>query len=173
MKHTFTLIKFFEHCIWRSRLFVVFAVIASIFAGILMIAVGSVAVFWDFSHFSEILSPNISLEETQKTLTIHAISAMDTFLIATVLFIFGIGLYDLFIRKITVTETGDSSELVVTGLEQLKEKLVKVILIVLVVAFFKYAISFSYTTVIDLLYLAIAILLISAATFLGRIKAKH
>lgn len=76
------------------------------------------------------------------------------------------------LRKIDV-KTADSPELVLTSLEQLKEKLVKVILIVLVVTFFKAAISFSYTSAIDLLYLAIAVLLISVAMFLSHFKKKE
>ena len=168
----FSLTRFFEQCLWKSRLFVIFAVVASILAGVLMIILGSASVVWDFMHFSEIFSSIDALEAAHKTITIHAISAMDVFLIATVLFIFGIGLYDLFVKKISTINSDDTPELVVVSLEQLKEKLVKVIQIVLVVTLFKYAISFAYTSIIDLLYLSVAILLISVATFLGRLKIK-
>lgn len=172
MRKSNAFLIFFEHCLWKSRLFVIFAVIASILAGILMIGLGGVSVVWDFMHFNQVFVSNDALETAHKTIMIHAITAMDMFLIATVLFIFGIGLYDLFVQKIDAFNTEDSPELVVSSLEQLKEKLVKVIQIVLVVTLFKYAISFSYTSILDLLYLAISILLIAIATFLGRLKLK-
>ena len=165
-------VRVFEHCIWKARLFVLIAVIASMVAAILMVFLGALSVFWELSHFSVIFTSPEALEAAHKSLTIHAISAMDTFLIATVLFIFSIGLYDLFVRKIDIKGSDNSPELVVSSLEQLKEKLLKVILIVLVVTFFKAAISLTYKTPVDLLYLALAVLLIAGSLALSHFKKK-
>lgn len=167
-----SIIRFFEQCLWKSRLLIVFAVIAGIIAALFMIVLGSISVAWDIKHISEIFTSSAQIDATQKILTIHAISAMDTFLIATVLFIFSIGLYELFIRKITTSKGEENAELIVSNLDQLKEKLVKVILIVLVVTFFKYTISIDYTSIMQLLYLAIAILLIAISMFLTTFKPK-
>ncbi len=164
--------RFFEKCLWKSRLLIVFAVISSVISAILMILLGSVAILWDIKHISTIFTSNETLEVAEKTLIINAISAMDTFLIATVLFIFGIGLYELFIRKIDMGKEAENTELVVHNLDQLKEKLIKVILIVLVVTFFKYAISINYQSIIELLYLSIAILLVAVSMFLTTFKIK-
>ena len=164
--------RLFEQCVWRARLFILVAVVASMLAGILMIVLGAISVFWDLSHFSAAFSSVDALEAAHRMLTVHAISAMDTFLIATVLFIFSIGLYDLFVRKIDVEGAEENTELVVTSLEQLKEKLIKVILIVLVVTFFKAAIGFTFSSIQDLLYFAVAVLLIALAMFLSHLKMK-
>ncbi|MCX7120398.1 MAG: YqhA family protein [Gammaproteobacteria bacterium] len=160
----------FEWVIWRARLFIAVAVVAGIVASLLMVVVGSISVIDDVGNLAHMLSSN-GLEFTQRTLIINAVNAMDTFLIATVLFIFSIGLYELFIREIHVAKSS-SKELLVNSLDQLKEKLAKVILMVLFVTFFKYAISMTYKTTTDLIYLAIAILLISLAMFLGHLKFK-
>lgn len=159
--------NFFEKCIWKTRFFVSIAVIAGIVASVLMLIVGSISVFWDISHLSQIFISSDKLESLQKTLIINAVNAMDTFLIATVLFIFSIGLYELFIREMGVSKASNNKELMVNSLEELKEKLAKVILMVLFVTFFKYAISMSYNTPMDLIYLAIAVFLIAIAMFLG------
>lgn len=166
--HTMT--EWFERLIWKARFCITAAVIAGILASILMIIVGSISVLLDFSIFARIFSSQTALESVQKTLIINAVNAMDTFLIATVLFIFSVGLYELFIREIRITKNDTSKELLVNSLDQLKEKLAKVILMVLFVTFFKYAISMAYNSALDLIYLAIAVLLIAISMFLSHLK---
>ncbi|MGL6281089.1 MAG: hypothetical protein ACRC2J_01625, partial [Microcoleaceae cyanobacterium] len=57
----------------------------------------------------------------------------------------------------------------VQSLEELKDKIMKVIVIVLVVSFFKQVTQLELTTAGDLLYLAISILLLSASGYLMQI----
>lgn len=165
-----TFFNVIEYLLWRSRLFIVIAVIGGIAASIMMVIVGCISVGSDVIHLADRLTHH-GLEFTQRILIINAVNAMDTFLIATVLFIFSIGLYELFIREIHVAKNS-SKELLVSNLDQLKDKLAKVILMVLVVTFFKYAISLRYNDIQDLIYLAVAILLISIALFVGKLKLK-
>jgi len=92
---------------------------------------------------------------------------MDLYLIATVLLIFGVGLYELFISRIDIIEKEEKSSgiLKVHTLDELKEKLLKVIHVVLVVYFFKYAIKFEYNKIEDLFYLALSILMIAVSFY--------
>ena len=95
-------------------------------------------------------------------------SAIDDYLIGTVFLIFGIGLYELFISKIDIAENDETSSkvLIIHDLDALKEKIAKVVIMVLIVTFFKYAINFHYGEMINLLYLSIGILLIAVSIYL-------
>ena len=65
-------------------------------------------------------------------------------------------------------ETDELQILEVRSLDQLKDKILKLIVVVLVVSFFKRVMAMNVTSVTELLYLAIAILLISASGYLLR-----
>ena len=83
------------------------------------------------------------------------------FIIAIVLLIFGFGIYELFVSEIDFTNSKfKDSTLIIRDLDQLKNKITKVIIIVLIVKFFekilKYSESFTSTT--DILYFGLSIL---------------
>ncbi len=65
-------------------------------------------------------------------------------------------------------ETDELQILEVRSLDQLKDKILKVIVVVLVVSFFKRVMAIDVKSVTELLYLAVAILLISASGYLLR-----
>lgn len=155
-----------ERILWESRLVIIFAVFASILSAMLLIFIGTYDVY---KVFAELLHTTAEgMEEFHALAVTHIIAAVDSYLIATVLLIFGLGLYELFISKIDIAEadTKSSRILVIHDLDQLKEKLAKVILLVLIVTFFKHAVYFKYEDVLSLLYLAIGILLIALSIYL-------
>ncbi len=84
------------------------------------------------------------------------------------LLIFGIGLYELFVSKIVQIEEDKKSAgiLIIHSLDQLKEKLAKVIIMVLIVAYFKNALDMKYEDILQLLYLGTGIFLISLSLYL-------
>ncbi len=155
-----------ERILWESRLVIIFAVFASILSAMLLIFIGTYDVYKVFTELMHVSADG--MEEFHSLAVTHIIAAVDSYLIATVLLIFGLGLYELFISKIDIAEADDKSSriLVIHDLDQLKEKLAKVILLVLVVTFFKHAVYFHYESVLNLLYLAIGILLIAASIYL-------
>lgn len=170
--------QIFERIIWESRLMIILAVIASIFAALTLTVVGTYDILYTFVELFHAFSDREMYEQFHKYAVIHIISAIDSYLIATVLLIFGIGLYELFISKIDYAEkdTKSSRVLIIHSLDQLKDKLAKVIVMVLVVTFFKYAVSFKYEDVISILYLSIGIILISLAIYFltkSKYKDKH
>ena len=94
------------------------------------------------------------------------IGAVDLYLIGIVMLIFSFGIYELFISDIDVAEGKNGSKtLFITSLDALKDKLAKVIIMVLVVIFFKKAMYLEYTQPLDLLYLASSILFICVGLF--------
>ncbi|MDH5542256.1 MAG: YqhA family protein [Nitrospinota bacterium] len=158
----------FEWLIWQSRLIVLLAVVSSIIASAVLIITGTVDIALVLVEFFHTLENRELYKEFHTEMLTHVISAIDAYLIATVLLIFGVGLYELFISKIDFLErdTKGSGILVVHSLDELKEKLAKVILMVLIVVFFKHAVHLKYDTILNLLYLGIGIFFIAVSIFL-------
>lgn len=147
---------------------VFFAVISSIVSALMMIVLGTIEVISVCIEFTHAFSSYEVYEEFTKTAVSHLVSAVDFYLIGTVFLIFGIGLYELFISKIDIAENDETSSkvLIIHDLDALKEKIAKVVIMVLIVTFFKYAINIKYDEMINLLYLSIGILLIAVSIYL-------
>ncbi|MCX8030997.1 MAG: YqhA family protein [Thermodesulfovibrionales bacterium] len=169
---TFT-IKVLERLLWESRLILIVAVIASLLASTLMVFLGTYDIITLIKKvFSSFFAGTPNIEYLQKEAIAKIIGAVDNYLIATVLLIFGLGLYTLFISKIEHIEkdTKSSKILMIHSLDQLKEKIAKVILMVLIVLFFKYSIDQNNWDMINLLMLSVGILLIAIAFYFMNIK---
>ena len=160
--------KYFQSFLLRSRYMIIVVVMAALLSAVLMIVVGTVEVYHGFIKTLVLLQSSMEQPDTPRNIISVVISSIDAYLIATVLLIFSIGLYELFINKIDEFSNKNSSSniLVITTLDQLKEKLAKVIIMVLIVSFFQHAINIKFRTVTDLLFLARAILCISLAVFM-------
>ena len=162
--------RLFEGFLWRSRLMVLFAVLFSLLAALSLFIVASFEIFEPVEHlFGNHF--HISPEEHKK-LVGAIIGAVNLYLIATVLIIFSLGLYELFISKIDQAENDERSSriLAIHSLDNLKEKLAKVVLMVLIVTFFKYAIHIKYETPIETLYLATGVLMLALALYFSHKK---
>jgi len=168
------MLHFIEKILWNSRYMVFFAVISSIFAALIMIIMGTMEVINVCGEFLHAFSSPEAYEEFGKTTVTHLVSAIDDYLIGTVFLIFGIGLYELFISKIDIAENDETSSkvLVIHDLDALKEKIAKVVIMVLIVTFFKHAINIKYQDMTSLLYLSIGILLIAISIYLTH-KSPH
>jgi len=156
-----------ERLLWESRFMIFLAVVASILAAFILVLIGSYDIFIVLKESFHMFASQEHFENFHKEAIKHIVSAVDVYLIATVLLIFGLGLYELFISKIDYIENAERSSkiLMVHTLDQLKEKLAKVILMVLIVTFFKYAIEFHYEDIKTLLFLSIGVFLISLSIY--------
>ena len=85
------------------------------------------------------------------------ITAIDLYLVALTILIFAFGIYELFISKI---DTLKFHILEINSLDELKDKLSKTIIIVLIVEFFKQSLKISIANFTDLLMFSAAILVI-------------
>ena len=169
----------FEGFLWESRLVVLFAVMASLVTSLAMFFLATVDAWYMASHLLSYASPDLSNEarSTMRAETItHVVEIIDGYLLATVLLIFSLGLYELFISPIDQAKHGDegtaSNVLIINSLDDLKTRLAKVILMILIVRFFEHAISMDFATPLDLLYLAAGIALIGLALFLSHDSKK-
>lgn len=164
--------KWFESFLWKSRLIVLAAVIASLLTGIGVFYVATVDAWYLLSHLTEYASPALDAAaraELRSTSIAHVVEIVDGYLLATVLLIFALGLYELFISKIDEAQDAEVSSriLVINSLDDLKARLSKVILMILIVKFFEFAIEMEYQSAIELLYMAAGIALIGLALFLS------
>ena len=163
--------QIFESFLWNSRLMVLAAVLASLAAAVAVLYMASVDAWIMISHLGEYISPELTAEARAKlraeTVT-HVVEIIDGYLLATVLLIFALGLYELFISKIEQASSSErgSKILVIKNLDDLKGRLAKVILMILIVRFFEHALNMQFVSAIDLLYFAGGIALVGLALYL-------
>ena len=165
----------FEHFLWSSRLVVLIAVIFSLISSIAMFYLATVDATVMLLHLGGYISLDLSLAERVaiRTETIaHVVETIDGYLLATVLLIFALGLYELFISKIDMAEnsTTASRVLIIKDLDDLKARLGKVVLMILIVKFFEHALEMHFKTPLDLLSFASGITLIGLALYLSHPK---
>ena len=89
------------------------------------------------------------------------------------LFILAWGLYELFISKLSPNGSmanRSSDILVIRSLDDLKDRMVKVALLILVVQFFNHAIHVPVSDPLSFIYLGGGILMVSLALFLANKK---
>lgn len=161
----------FEHALYFTRYLTLLAVFGSLVAAIALFIKGSIIVVDGLIEFIS----NIGSPHYEHMLEIF-VSSVDIFLFAMVLIIFGVGIYELFITKIDPVlqkVDGRPSWMQVNNFDDLKSSLGKVILMVLIVTFFKHSIEVEYGNVNDLLKLGVGIVLIALALFITHKSHTH
>lgn len=169
--------RIFESLLWNSRFVVIFAVIACLFASFGIFYMATVDAWSMLSH----LIPYASLDEAGRlsergTAITHVVEIIDGYLLATVLLIFSLGLYELFISKIEQAKNSEHSMkvLVINSLDDLKARLAKVILMILIVRFFELALNIhSFQSGLDMVYFSGSVALIGLALYLSHAGEKH
>jgi uncharacterized membrane protein YqhA len=80
-------------------------------------------------------------------------------------------LYEMYLKKDKKEEFKNCpNALVIYSLDELKKKLVNVVIMILIITFFKYAINFEYTTIFELLILSISIFFIALSVMVAGYK---
>jgi len=156
----------FEKLLWNVRYITILAVILSIIAAFTLIILGSWDIIEAVIFYNPLFDESIS---NNNDLLFKIISAIDLFLIGIVLLIFGFGIYELFVSEIDFANAKfTESTLKIRDLDQLKNKIIKVVIIVLIVKFFEKVLKFSenFTTPMDILYFGLSILSICIGYYL-------
>lgn len=160
----------FEGFLWNSRFVVLTAVIGSLLAGFAIFYMATVDVVILFQHALHYADASMN-EEARKVLhdstVSHIVEVVDGYLLATVMLIFSLGLYELFIGDINQAHGSKSSSkiLVINNLDDLKSRLAKVILMIMIVTLFEEALSMHISAPVDLVYFGAAIALIALALY--------
>ncbi|HEC17831.1 MAG TPA: YqhA family protein [Gammaproteobacteria bacterium] len=170
--------QWFENGLWGSRFIVLFAVIASLATALVMFFMATVDAWMLASHMFEYASPDLVGQERaafRATTVTHVVEIIDGYLLATVLLIFSLGLYELFISRIDAAEQSETASkvMIIHSLDDLKARLAKVILMILIVRYFEHAVSMPFLNPMDLLQLAAGIALIGLALYLTHESGSH
>ena len=156
----------FESILWNTRFFVLLAVIFSMFGGIALFVVASVDIYGVVMNVINTYMNHLHPADFHEVIVSGLIGAIDLYLMAVVMFIFGFGLYELFISEIDIAKAqGASKILEIHSLDELKDKLGKVIVMVLVVSFFKRVLHTEYHGAVEMLYFAGSILGLAVALY--------
>jgi len=168
----------FEGALWRSRYVILAAVIASMAAGFAIFYIATVDVWYMLAHLIHYADANLAAEARKvlhdDTIT-HIVEVVDGYLLAVVMLIFSLGLYELFISDIDEAHGSKASSkiLVIESLDDLKARLAKVILMILIVTLFEHALKMDLKTPLDLLYLGGSIALVGLALYLTHASESH
>ena len=155
-----------EKILWNFRYITILAVLLSIISAFSLIVLGSWDIIQAVIFYNPLFDDSIS---NNNELLFKIISAIDLILIGIVLLIFGFGIYELFVSEIDFANAKfTESTLKIRDLDQLKNKIIKVIIIVLIVKFFEKVLKYSenFTTPMDLLYFGLSILSICLGYYL-------
>lgn len=169
----------FERILWGSRLLVVPAVIASLLTALgvfVFVTVDVAKLFVEIGHYVVGGLEPAAMVELRTDLVGHVISVVDGYLLATVLLIFSFGLYELFVSDLDHArgQSASSRILVVESLDDLKGRLAKVILMILVVTVFERALKLHVENAQDLAMMAGSIAAIGLGLYLShKAEAGH
>ena len=168
--------RIFEGGLWSSRFMVIFAVVFGLLGAIILFAVASIDILSTASYVFTTYTTGAHPERFHEDVVGGIIGAVDLYLIGVVMLLFSFGLYELFISDIDAAKTEEGKEskiLAIHSLDQLKDKISKVIVMVLVVGFFQKVGHTEYKTALDMFYFALSITAVSVGLyFLGKVGKK-
>ena len=169
--------NFFEKGLWGSRFIIILAVVFGLIGAILLFIVASFDIYETAKYVISTYFTGAHPEHFHEKIVGGIIGAVDLYLIGVVMIIFSFGLYELFISDIDPAKDEQGCEnqlLAVHSLDQLKDKISKVIVMVLVVGFFQKVGHTTYSGALDLLYLAISITAVAVGLyFLSKVGKSH
>ena len=165
------LMRWFEQLLWNSRYAVLIAVIACVLISLLLFVTVTIEAFELPAHLGAFVDPSLADAPRARMYSdgIASIAkVIDGYLFATIMLIFAMGLYELFIGRIAVAENNPIADriLLIGSIDDLKDRLAKVVFLILIVTYFEYALRGTYDTTHDLLSLAAGIALVSASIWL-------
>jgi uncharacterized membrane protein YqhA len=166
-----TIEVFFERILWFSRLAIIVPVVFSLLLAFGMFYTTTVDAF-------DLLGTMLgygALDDAARSIArldviVEVVSIIDKYLLAALMLLFALGLYELYVGPISAIEKSEFAKrlLLIKSFDDLKDRLANVILLILAVKFFQQALSLKYETVNDLLILAIGTSLIGVSFFLTR-----
>ena len=168
----------FEHLLWNSRFAVLTAVISSLIGGLAMFLIASIDAYELVVHvYMYAVSPleGDARSAMRSEAIAHIVELIDGYLLGTVMLIFSLGLYELFISKIEPAENSErgSKVLVIHSLDDLKSRLGQVVLMILIVRFFERALVLPFESALEGLYMGASIALIGLALYLSHAGRSH
>lgn len=163
--------RLLESVVWNSRLIVLIPVLASLLlaiAGFIMTTVDAVVLLWQMVAYLDAGLTEIARDGMRLATVSSLIEVLVGYLLAAIMLIFSLGLYELFINRVNQAEQSEFAArlLLIRSLDDLKDRLATVILLIIIIKFFQQALNLKYENAVDLLLLALGIVLIAGALYL-------
>ncbi len=161
--------KFFEQLLWNSRYLTLMAVWSCIVGMALLFTLSAIDMGKLLIEFIDVYIFGHDIPGFHTAVVSHVITAVDDFLLAMVLLIFGLGVYELHIDSLECARDNPAAGklLQIESLDDLKDRLGKVILMILIVAFFKNVLHVTFDDPLNILYMGAGIFLVSLALYFG------
>ncbi|GIW06676.1 MAG: hypothetical protein KatS3mg060_1481 [Dehalococcoidia bacterium] len=165
----------FESALWFTRMLALVAVVASVIMAMgafLMATIDVVYLVQGFGAYSDLSLDGAEHAAVRAKLVAYIVKALDGYLIATLLLVFGFGLYELFIRNLSNAERSVVAPRLLRfeSIDDLKDRIFKLVLLLLVVQFFDETLDLTFHTPQELILLGAGIFLIGAAFFVSNLK---
>lgn len=161
---------YFEIGLWKFRLFTLLPVIFGLLSTLNFFILGSLEILDTLLYTFKLGSFD---EQSVIEVIGRIIGGIDHYLIGVVLFIFSYGIYEIFISPIEIKQKNqDLKILKIKSLDQLKHKILQVIIMALVISFFKKALSMKLEGTEDLILMAGSVLMISMSSYLLHFQSR-
>jgi uncharacterized membrane protein YqhA len=162
------IIALIEYVLWKARyimLFPIFFVLLTLIYMVVLIAVR----FWDAVVLFDQAHSNPFM------ILSHLIDVIDFALLCVIALIIVWWLYEIFLNRLEIQSKDQvqADQLLIHDIDELKQKLGKVIVISLVVHIFKHMILFEVHGAIDLLIMGAVVLFLATALFLVERLGSH
>lgn len=163
----------FEGVLWGSRYIVMLPVLFSLLIALALFLLATIDSILLVGNLLAFFDPSLE-EYARNNLRIDMISgvigALDVYLIAALMLLVSLGLYELFVARIDQAENSEFAKrlLLFKSFDDFKDRLASVVLIVLIVKFFQQALELKYENVVDLLLLSVGIALVGVALYLTK-----
>lgn len=158
--------RVFEGALWGSRWLALVPVALSLVVAVVVFVLASADVVRLVSKGAALLlAPDDVLSDARLALVAHVVKIVDLYLVATFMIVFSLGLYELFVGRIDAAERSEVGRrlLLIRDLDDLKDRLAKIVMLILAMLFLEFALRLAPGSYLDLLYLALGTTLIAAA----------
>lgn len=165
--------KGFERFLWNSRFLVMLAVIPSLLGALVLFIIGTMDIIHVMLDTIKYYAVG-NQQNIHETVVTDIIIAVDIYLIAIVLMIFGLGVYRLFVSQIEESENhGPTHPFNVQSFDQLKDKIARVVILAVIIEFFRAVVNITFQTPLEAIYLALSALALAAALYLMSLTHKQ
>ena len=160
--------EWFQRALWGTRFVVLVPVVGALLLAIAAFVLGAADTINVIGLIGSYLTDGANTDLRAKLIG-SMVKAIDADLIGAILLVVGLGFYELFIARLRVAEDSDVAERVLTlhTLDDLKDRISRLVLLILIVEFFGIALGLSVATATDLLLFGVGIFLIAGAIYLA------
>lgn len=166
----------FERFIWAFRLIILVAVVSSLVVAVCAVIVATTEVGHLLHGLAIFLFPQSPADkESAGNVLTPMVRSIDSYLLAAIMLVFSFGLYELFIGKIEIAEQSPVADrlLLIRSLDDLKDRLAKMVVLMLVIEYFQHALATPVRSMQDLLILAVGIMLLGGTLYLISRMQEH